>query len=64
MWKQTKKHHGNIKANDSLFERKFREEEVMTLFYKSLAEIPGAARDSIKSEGIREINCGIILKKI
>jgi hypothetical protein len=34
----------------------------VSLLYKTLAEIPGVARDSIKSEGIREINYGIVLK--
>jgi hypothetical protein len=36
---------------------------VVNEFYNTLAEIPGVARDSIKSESIPEINYGIILKK-
>jgi hypothetical protein len=30
--------------------------------YSSLAEMPGVARDSIRNEGIREINYGIVVK--
>jgi hypothetical protein len=32
------------------------------LIYFGLAEMPGVARDSIRNEGIREINYGIVAK--